>query len=105
MSDSAHANHHIGSVGMYVAVFLSLIVCTVLTYAVSFVDLGFMNTAVALAIAVTKASLVIIFFMGVRYNTPLTKVVAVSGFVWVLILFCLGMTDYLSRPWLGVVGR
>ncbi len=105
MSDSAHSNHHIGSVGMYLAVFVSLIIGTVLTYAVSFVDLGFMNTAVALAIAVTKASLVVIFFMGVRYNTPLTKVVAVSGFVWVLILFCLGMSDYISRPWLGVVGR
>jgi cytochrome c oxidase subunit 4 len=94
-----HATHHVASVGMLFAVFASLIVGTVLTYAVSFVDLGFMNTTVALLIAVTKASLVVLFFMGVRYNTPLTKVVAVSGFLWLLILFVLGMSDYLSRGW------
>ena len=40
------------------------------------------------------------FFMGVRYNTPLTKVVVVSGFFWLLILFGLGMSDYLTRGWL-----
>ena len=64
-----------------------------------------LNTPVALAIAVTKATLVILFFMGVRSNTPLTKVVVVAGFLWLLILFGLGMSDYLSRPWIGVPGR
>ena len=64
-----------------------------------------MNTAVALTIACLKATLVIWFFMGVRYNTPLTKVVVVSGFLWLLILFGLGMSDYLSRSWIRVLGR
>jgi hypothetical protein len=43
--------------------------------------------------------------MGVRYNTPLTKVVVVAGFFWLFILFGLGMSDYLTRPWIGVPGR
>jgi hypothetical protein len=43
--------------------------------------------------------------MGVRYNTPLTKVVVISGFLWMLILFGIGMSDYLTRPWIGVPGR
>jgi hypothetical protein len=60
---------------------------------------------VALGIACTKATLVIWFFMGVRYNTSLTKVTVVSGFLWLLILFGLGMSDYLSRPWLNTPGR
>jgi len=100
-----HSGHHIGSMPMYFAVFASLLVGTLVTWAVSFVNMGFLNTPVALLIAVTKASLVVMFFMGVRWNNALTKVVAVSGFVWLMILFGLGMSDYVSRTWLGVPGR
>lgn len=104
-SSAQHSGHHIGSIPMFLAVFVSLLVGTIVTYLASFVNMGFLNTPVALLIAVTKASLVVLFFMGVRWNTPLTKVVAVSGFVWLMILFGLGMSDYLSRTWLGVPGR
>ena len=68
-------------------------------------DFGALNTPIALGIAVLKASLVVIYFMAVRYNTPLTKVVVVAGFFWLLIMFGLTMGDYLSRPLLGVPGR
>ena len=64
-----------------------------------------MNTPIALGVALFKASLVIIYFMGVRYNTPLTKVVVVAGFFWLIILFGMTMGDYVSRSWLGVPGR
>ena len=87
-----HPSHHIGSVKLYVAIFAAAHRrhrCS--PAAVAFVDLGPFNTVVALLIAVIKASLVVLFFMGVRYNTPLTRVVAVSGFVWLLILF--GLDD------------
>jgi cytochrome c oxidase subunit 4 len=53
-----------------------------------------------LAIAVTKAALVILFFMGVRWSSRLTMIVAASGFVWLLILFGITMSDYLSRGWM-----
>ena len=43
--------------------------------------------------------------MGVRYNTPLTKAVVISGFFWLIILFGMTMSDYVSRSWLGVPGR
>jgi cytochrome c oxidase subunit 4 len=97
--------HVITPVRTYVAVFVGLLICTLLTVVVASHDFGFLNTAIALTIACFKATLVIWFFMGVRYNTPLTKVAASSGFVWIMILFGLGMSDYLSRPWLGVLGR
>ena len=96
---------HVTPVRVYVAVFLGLLFFTGTTVLVASYDFGFLNTAVALGIACMKASLVIWFFMGVRFNTSLTKVVVVSGFMWLLILFGLGMSDYLSRPWLGVPGR
>jgi len=96
---------HITSVRTYVQVFLALIFFTLITVYVASKDFGFLNTAVALGIAVTKASLVVIYFMGVRHNTPLTKVVVVAGFFWLFILFGLGMSDYLTRDWIGVPGR
>ena len=89
----------------YVAIFVALLVLTAATYVVATFDFGWLNTPVALAVAVLKASLVIIYFMGVRYNTPLTKVVVVAGFFWLFILFGLTLNDYLTRSWIGVAGR
>ena len=96
---------HVAPVRLLVSVFAALLVFTFTTVLVASHDFGFLNTAVALGIACTKATLVIWFFMGVRFNTSLTKVAVVSGFVWLAILFGLGMSDYLSRPWLNVPGR
>jgi cytochrome c oxidase subunit 4 len=96
---------HITPVSTYVSVFVALLVLTGLTYGVATQDFGWLNTPIALAVALVKASLVVIYFMGVRYNTPLTKVVVVAGFFWLIILFGLTMNDYLTRDWIGVPGR
>jgi caa(3)-type oxidase subunit IV len=112
MSDS-HTQHIITPVRTYVLVWITLIVLTFATVFVARIDFGhsfgeqysFINTVVAMGVAITKASLVVLIFMGVRYNTPLTKLVAISGFIWILILFGIGMSDYLTRPWIGVPGR
>jgi cytochrome c oxidase subunit IV len=90
---------HVAPKSMYYAVFAALIVGTALTVAVAFVDLGAMNNVLMLGIASTKALLVILFFMHVRWGSRLTWVVAASGFVWLLILFGITMTDYLTRGW------
>ena len=97
--------HPITSVRTYVLVFIALIIGTVLTYLAALVDVGWLNTPLALGIALAKASLVVIYFMGVRFNTPLTKVVVVAGLFWLLIMFGLTMNDYLTRDWIGVPGR
>ena len=91
---------HIASPRIYYMVFLALLVGTGLTYWAALIDFGFMNNIVMLAIALTKAALVILFFMGVRWSSRLTWVVAASGFVWLLILFGITMSDYLSRGWM-----
>jgi cytochrome c oxidase subunit 4 len=84
---------------MYYAVFAALIVGTALTVVAAFFDMGAFNNVVMLAIACAKALLVILFFMHVRWSTRLTWLVVASGFFWLLILFGLTMTDYLSRGW------
>lgn len=101
----SHTAHPIPSVRLYVTIWITLGVLTGLTVLAGYQDFGFANTVIALAIAVTKASLVVLFFMGVRHNTPLTKVTVVAGFFWLFILFGLGMSDYLTRHWIGVPGR
>ena len=88
---------HVAPKSMYYAVFAALMVGTVLTVAVAFVDLGVFNNILMLGIAMTKAMLVILFFMHVRWSTRLTWVIAASGFFWLLILFGLTMQDYLTR--------
>lgn len=96
---------HVTPVRTYVATFVALLVLTGATYLVAVQDFGAMNTPIALAVAFLKASLVVIYFMGLRYNSPLTKVTAVGGFFWLLILFGITLSDYATRTWMGVPGR
>jgi cytochrome c oxidase subunit IV len=90
---------------VYYAVFGALLVLTVVTVSVSFVDLGPLSTVVALVIAATKASLVILFFMHVRYGPRLVWVFVSGGFFWLALLILLTMSDIVSRGWHVVPGR
>ncbi len=88
---------HIVPIKIYWAVFISLLVLTVVTALVAYVDLGRFNLVVAMAIAIFKASLVILFFMHVKYSTKLTKTIVASGFVFFAILVFFTMSDLLTR--------
>jgi cytochrome c oxidase subunit IV len=96
---------HVMPVSTYLFVFLALMVFTALTVAAAYADLGWANTAVALAIAITKATLVVLFFMHVKENTRLIPAVIFSGLFMLLILFVNLLADYGTRGWLGVEGR
>ena len=95
------SQHHVAPKSLYYAVFLALIVGTILTVVVAKYDLGAFNNIVMLTIACTKALLVVLFFIHVRWSSKLTWVVAGSGFVWLMIMFGLTMADYVSRGWIG----
>ena len=92
------------STKVYGAVFVTLLILTYTTYRVAFIDLGRLNTVVALIIAVCKALLVALYFMHLRYSTRLTWVVTGGGLLWLGILIGLTMSDYLTRGWLPVSG-
>ena len=95
-------SEHIVSRNVYYLIFGALLVGTALTVAAAWYDLDWIfpgaNTVVALTIAVVKATLVVLYFMHVRYSSRLIWVVVVAGFFWLGIMFALTMTDYLSRP-------
>ncbi|HEX8130003.1 MAG TPA: cytochrome C oxidase subunit IV family protein [Pyrinomonadaceae bacterium] len=95
-------SEHIVSKKLYFVIFGALMVLTALTVWVANIDLGSekLNTVVALAIAVTKAVLVVLYFMHVRYSSRLTWVVVAGGFLWLIIMVGLTMSDYLTRGFL-----
>jgi cytochrome c oxidase subunit IV len=96
-------SEHISSIKMNVSIWLALMVLTVVTAAVSFVDLGPFNTIVALIIATCKALLVVLFFMHVKYaSEKLTKLVIISAIFWLMILLLLSLADYGTRSATGV---
>src|SRR6266542_4174927 len=87
----------------YFMVWAALMVLTVVTAAVSFVDLGQWSGPVAIAIASCKALLVVLFFMHMRYeNQKMVWIWAIAGVFWLSILFVLSMADYLTRGFLNV---
>jgi cytochrome c oxidase subunit 4 len=96
-----NGHHHIVPVRLYLLIFFLLMALTATTVAIAFIDLGALNNVVMLTIAVIKATLVVLFFMHVRYSSNLTKVIVAAGVVWLIILLALTLGDYLTRQWLG----
>ena len=96
---------HVAPKSQLFAVFAALMVLTVATVLVSRLNLGYLNLPVAMAVAVTKALLVILIFMEVKYSPKLVQVTAAVGFLFLGIMILYTMTDYLSRNLLGVAGR
>jgi cytochrome c oxidase subunit 4 len=90
---------HIVSRSTYYAVSAVLAVLLALTVAASYVDVGAMNVIIALSIATTKAVLIVLYFMHVRYGPPLVRLAAVGGFVWLGIMLVLLLADYAARGW------
>jgi cytochrome c oxidase subunit 4 len=94
-------SEHIVSLKIYVSIFLALLVGTALTVVAGLQDFpGQLNVIIALTIAVVKATLVVLYFMHVRYSSRLIWVVFTSALFWLAILFALTFSDYWTRSWL-----
>jgi cytochrome c oxidase subunit 4 len=92
--------HSIPSVRTYVTIWIILTVMTFVTYYVAQVELGAWNIVVALLIAFFKMMLVILFFMNVKADSPLTKLFAGAGFFWLILLLGQFFVDYQTRSWM-----
>jgi cytochrome c oxidase subunit IV len=91
------AEQHIVPKSTYYTIFALLMLGTAITVAAAYLDLGPLNTIVALAIACTKATLVVLFFMHVKYSSRLTWAVVFGSVFWLFILLALTYNDYLTR--------
>lgn len=93
-------SEHVSSLKLYIGIWIALLAGTLLTVVAAGIDLGPFNAVVALTIATIKATLVVLFFMHVKYtHEKLTKVVIVSALFWLTILLALSMADYTTRLW------
>jgi cytochrome c oxidase subunit 4 len=99
-------SEHIVSRKIYFLIFGALMVLTALTVVAAQVSYRneAVGTVIALTIAVTKATLVVLYFMHVRHSPRLTWVVIASGFLWLAIMIGLTMSDYLTRGWSALPG-
>jgi cytochrome c oxidase subunit 4 len=100
-SDQHSGQHaeHVVPVSVYIGVFLALLVLTAVTTGVAYIDLGAFNTVVALIIAFIKMSLVVLFFMHVRWATGLLRIMVLAGFFWLAIMISFTLSDELTRSW------
>ncbi len=101
MSSSHEAHHHIVPIPVYAAIFATLLFGTALTVWAAYQDFGFLNLPIALAIATVKASLVVLYFMHVKYASKLTQLASVLGFIWLALLLGMTSSGVLTREWIG----
>jgi cytochrome c oxidase subunit 4 len=99
VTNPEHADHHIIGPGVYTIVYITLLILTGVTVAAAFVDLHIFNPIIAVAIACIKATVVILFFMHVFYQSKLIKLTVGAGFFTFLILIFMTLSDYMSRAW------
>ena len=100
VTNPEHGEHHIVTPKTYSLVFLALLVGTALTIVAARFEMGiFVNPIVALAIACTKAVIVILFFMHVFFQSKLIKMTVAAGFFTFLVLIIMTLSDYMSRAW------
>ena len=88
---------HIVSPKIYLTILIFLLIGTVVTVYAAKIDLGPWNIVLALTIAVSKMTLVILFFMHGKYSARRTKLVIASGFFWLAIMLVLTLADYTTR--------
>ncbi len=97
MAQNGHSSHHVAPAWHYVGVFLGLIGLTGVTYLAATIDMGALNTPVALIIAFFKASLVVMIFMEIRNARPLTRLSVITGIAFLVILLIFTFGDYFGR--------
>lgn len=97
--DPEHTEHHVVQPITYMIVFGTLLLGTLITVLAADVNLGVMNPVIALGIASTKAVIVILFFMHVKWQSKLIKMTVAAGFFTFLVLITMTLSDYISRSW------
>jgi cytochrome c oxidase subunit IV len=84
---------HIVSFRVLLAVFITLLVLTYITVAARYVNLGGLNIWIALGIATIKGSLVVLYFMHLRYDSPFNSIILVTAFVFMFLFLGITMLD------------
>lgn len=93
----AQDGHHIVPKTVLLQVFGGLIALTILTVGAAYVPLGPLNVPVAIGIAVAKASLVVLFFMHLKYDNPVNALTFTIGTIFVVVFVGITLMDTVFR--------
>ncbi len=95
-----HYEHKHISLRTYLLTFAALMILMVMTVGAHFIDLGpTLNAGIAVAIALAKTALIVMYFMHLSVSSRLVQLFAAAAFLWLLILFGITMGDYFARGW------
>lgn len=97
--------NHILPIRVYLIIYAILMVLLFVTVGAAFVNLGPLNFPTAMTIAAIKAVLIVLYFMHVKFGQKLVWVFASASFLWLGIMILLALNDYLTRDWLGILGK
>jgi cytochrome c oxidase subunit 4 len=89
----------------YTVVALVLVALTGLTVGIAFLPLGPWHTPIALGIAATKAVLIGLYFMHLRFSPPVNRLAALAGLLWLAIMLSGTLDDVVTRGWLPIPGK
>jgi cytochrome c oxidase subunit 4 len=92
---------HVSPLSLYLTIFFALMILTGVTVAAAYLDLGQLNFSVAMLIAGFKASLVVWYFMHVKWQSHMTKLTLATGLFFLSILLGMSLIDYVSRDFAG----
>lgn len=97
LESAEHHGHHIIPKKTLLRIFIALIGLTILTVLAAQVHTGPLHVPIALAIAITKAALVVMFFMGLKYDSPMNTLVFSVGVIWVVVFLTFTLFDTVFR--------
>ena len=96
---------HVASVRTNIVIYVLLLLLLLATVGAAYIPMGPLNFPLAMAIATTKAVLIVLFFMHALHSHRLTLVIAVASLLWLAIMISLTLSDYHSRGWLDIPGK
>ncbi|MGO4210577.1 cytochrome C oxidase subunit IV family protein [Terriglobus sp. 2YAB30_2] len=99
ITNPEHHEHHIVGPSVYLTIYGTLLALTAITVAAAYVEMGALNPIVAVLIAVIKATVVILWFMHMKYQSKLLKLTIGAGVFTFLVLIAMTLSDYMSRAW------
>ncbi|NUQ28267.1 MAG: oxidase [Acidobacteriaceae bacterium] len=99
ITNPEHHDHHIVGPSTYLVIYGTLLALTAITVAAAYVEMGALNPIVAVLIAVIKATVVILWFMHMKYQSKLLKLTIGAGVFTFLVLIAMTLSDYMSRAW------
>ena len=97
MASGAHKEHHIIPFKTYATILAILLGFTVITVVTARMDFGSLNAYIAMAIATFKASLVLLFFMHLKYDDKLYPTIILTSVFFLLVMYFFCELDIVTR--------